>query len=639
MKRAILLVTVLSTIQLAYSQNDTSVVPADTSRIQLQDSEFIAPVKVEKEKDHSYHKRVKEVTVKSSSGEVGIIKGYVSPSGSAQGGNSNSTRTINKLSRQTIPNPTAQKAYYASGRYNQQNNPAYQKNKQDKNFNGLVGGTDAKFLTADELKLVEEKDFSSGQLTGAELSDFDKYEMWQHIADADFDLYSRLWEIIPTHRHSLQVLTGEGRPAVDIPVQLIDKNDKVLWQARTNNTGSAELWGNGEEGHKIIAVVNGKKQTLKKPTLFEEGINRMTVQMECNISDNVDIAFIVDATGSMKDEIKYLQSEMEDIIAQAKAKHSKLNFRTASVFYRCSGNDYAYKHADFAQDETSIGNFIKEQSAAQGGAEVVDSALYVGIDQLNWSEEARARIAFLFLDEPPGKDSLTKANMAQYIAQAAEKGIRIVPVVASANFGTEESLEYLMRAAALLTNSSYVFLTDDSGIGDAHAKPTVDEYQVEKLNKLMQRLIKEFTYAPACNEDITQTVEQDTLVVKDIINVVVVDSVLLAFQDSIRAIVPDTLFAEVPDTLSNNDWDYPEIPVVDEIKIWPNPTWGALTVEVKGEATEVYLADISGKIIAKYPLGADMRAKFDISENPAGIYMVQCVSRKKWLAGKVILMK
>ena len=128
--------------------------------------------------------------------------------------------------------------------------------------------------------------------------------------------------------------------------------------------------------------------------------------------------------------------------------------------------------------------------------------------------------------------------------------------------------------------------------------------------------------------------------IKEVINSVIVDSVLLAFQDSIRALYPDTVFAE-ENTEKNlaSDWSTDEIHVVEEIKVWPNPTLGQLTVEVRGQASEVYLADITGKIISKYALNKEKMAQFDISDNPAGIYMIQCLSMKKWLAGKVILMK
>ena len=38
-----------------------------------------------------------------------------------------------------------------------------------------------------------------------------------------------------------------------------------------------------------------------------------------------------------------------------------------------------------------------------------------------------------------------------------------------------------MRAMAAATQSRYLFLTDDSGIGNPHAPPAIDCYRVTKL--------------------------------------------------------------------------------------------------------------------------------------------------------------
>ena len=163
---------------------------------------------------------------------------------------------------------------------------------------------------------------------------------------------------------------------------------------------------------------------------------------------------------------------------------------------------------------------------------------------------------------------------------------------------------------------------------------------MELLNKLLARLIMEYTYRAECDQNLTLEVVPDTLVIKEVINSVIVDSVLLAIQDSIRALHLDTVFtAEDSEKDPASDWPPDEISVVEEIKVWPNPTLGQLTVEVRGRSSEVYLADITGKIISKYAQNKEKMAQFDISDNPVGIYMIQSLSMKKWLAGKVILMK
>ena len=46
-----------------------------------------------------------------------------------------------------------------------------------------------------------------------------------------------------------------------------------------------------------------------------------------------------------------------------------------------------------------------------------------------------------------------------------------------------------MRTCALLTGGQFLFLTDDSGVGGSHAEPKIPYYQVERLEKLMVRMI------------------------------------------------------------------------------------------------------------------------------------------------------
>ncbi|MCB0845041.1 MAG: hypothetical protein KDE26_17455, partial [Bacteroidetes bacterium] len=59
--------------------------------------------------------------------------------------------------------------------------------------------------------------------------------------------------------------------------------------------------------------------------------------------------------------------------------------------------------------------------------------------------------------------------------------------------GVNKETEFLMRFFALATNGTYVFITDDSGIGNDHLEPTVGDFEVEYLNELIIRLVKEYS--------------------------------------------------------------------------------------------------------------------------------------------------
>ena len=136
--------------------------------------------------------------------------------------------------------------------------------------------------------------------------------------------------------------------------------------------------------------------------------------------------------------------------------------------------------------------FIDEQSANGGGdfPEAVHTALDKAFNSLQWSSTAKARIAFLMLDAPPHFTPQVVSKMQELIAQAAAKGIRIIPIAAS---GINKETEFLLRFIAITTNGTYVFITDDSGVGNPHLEASVGDFEVELLNDLLVRLIFEYS--------------------------------------------------------------------------------------------------------------------------------------------------
>ena len=163
----------------------------------------------------------------------------------------------------------------------------------------------------------------------------------------------------------------------------------------------------------------------------------------------------------------------------------------AAVFYRDEGDDYVTRTLNFTTDESSLISFISDQNANGGGdfPEAVHSALDVAISQNSWNDTASSRILFLLLDAPPHYTQEVISNLELNLIKAAEKGIKIIPITAS---GIDKATEYLMRSFAILTNGTYVFITDDSGVGNDHLEPTIGEFEVEKLNDLMVRLVGEY---------------------------------------------------------------------------------------------------------------------------------------------------
>ena len=197
-----------------------------------------------------------------------------------------------------------------------------------------------------------------------------------------------------------------------------------------------------------------------------------------------DLALVVDTTGSMGDELEYLKSELRTIVGAISQRHPNLDIRIALIFYRDKGDDYTTRTFDFMTDPGKAQNLVAAQSADGGGdtPEAMEVAMNKAMG-LSWRPGA-VKSLLLVADAPPhGEDVAATWNGAE-VARA--KRIQVVPIAAS---GVDDAAQYVMRAMAAATQSRYLFLTDDSGIGNSHAEPDVDCYLVTRLDALVRRVL------------------------------------------------------------------------------------------------------------------------------------------------------
>jgi Mg-chelatase subunit ChlD len=204
----------------------------------------------------------------------------------------------------------------------------------------------------------------------------------------------------------------------------------------------------------------------------------------------VDIGFLVDATGSMGDEMTFLQSEIKDIVRRVRGTEPDLDIRLSVVFYRDRGDDFITKSLPFTRSADEAVSFISGTTANGGGdfPEDMNAGLEAMMRQ-SWSRDAVPQMLFVLADAPPHQYPGEDYTYHEAIADAAASGIAIFPVAAS---GVDKPTEFLLRAMAVMTGGKYVFLTDDSGVGDSHEEPDITGYKVEKLNDLMVREIRTF---------------------------------------------------------------------------------------------------------------------------------------------------
>lgn len=411
----------------------------------------------------------------------------------------------------------------------------------------------------------------AGQLTAGEWNDLNNWDDWKNLLnDNDYFSMQDKWGIYPTERYSVFVTNDKNIPLADVKVVLQDGKE-TIWSARTDQSGRAELWSGimnkGDRAKaKLTARVYFEGVTHKMEVSKGRSVH-MTVANSCNTATAVDIMFVVDATGSMGDEINYLKSEVKDVIKRATKSHEELDVRVGSVFYRDVNDSYLTTVSPLNSDLDNVYDFINEQGAAGGGdyPEAVDAAMEEALAQ-QWSNDAVARIIFLLLDAPPHEEVQVKSTLKDQIAEAAERGIKIIPITAS---GINRETEFLMKFMSIATNGTYVFITDDSGIGGKHLDPVVSDFEVEKLNDLMTRLIENYTTIKSCNE---------------------------------------------------------EIVINPEINIFPNPTSNFITVETQLGINEIRVISSTGKLMYKVDAVVG-RQKIDLTQYVDGMYTVQCLGK------------
>lgn len=344
----------------------------------------------------------------------------------------------------------------------------------------------------------------AGIVTAGEWNDLNHWNFWSRLmAGQDFGGKSKYWQCYTNSRVPVVVTSSSGTPLAAMTVKLMRSN-ATLWEAVTDNHGQAELWispwqkSEGVDASSLRVSIDGRIMEQQPVVNSWDSLEQLTVNRyvvdtpAATVRQQADIAFVVDATGSMGDEINFLKSDLLDIMNHVSAVRHSQTIRTATLFYRDEGDEYLTRHSDFTADASQTAAFVENQQADGGGdyPEAVHTALEHMLQDLSWSDDARTRMAFLILDAPAHHNTDVILSLQQSLTACARRGIRIIPVAAS---GVNKETEFMLRFFATITGGTYVFLTDDSGVGLGHIKATVGDYEVEKLNELIIRLITLYT--------------------------------------------------------------------------------------------------------------------------------------------------
>jgi hypothetical protein len=289
----------------------------------------------------------------------------------------------------------------------------------------------------------------------------------------------------------LQVVVKDagGKPVGGAKVQLIAKTGQAA-QLVTRTDGRAVFLTSLDGLPKDVeftAAVTPPEGGTPVSEKIDAGANRWEITLPAataRLPRHLDLAVMLDTTGSMKDEHEYLKAEIRGISKAVAARFPEVQQRFALVVYRDEGDTYVAKSFNFTPLDAFHAELSKQQ--ANGGGDHPE-AVHRGFEeanQLRWLERDAARLLFWIADAPPHAQHMTRTMNA---ANALRKqGIAIYPVACS---GYNDPCELVMRTTSMVTGSQFLFLTDDSGVGGSHAEPKIPFYHVERLEKLMVRMI------------------------------------------------------------------------------------------------------------------------------------------------------
>ena len=339
----------------------------------------------------------------------------------------------------------------------------------------------------------------AGLLTAGEWNDNKNFDFIKKLlADGQNFQYKDFftaWDLTPFNRLSIKCMAGQDA-VTGANVTVLDANGNPIWKGVTDHEGMCYAYYGLLDADMMPATVtvssNGEEKTYQVDSadLIDTSVITIDLSEKNTAAKKLDLMFTIDTTGSMGDEIFYLQKELEDVIRRVQTDCDNIPVRLSVNFYRDMEDDYIVRPYEFTSDINSALSLLNKEYADGGGdyEEAVELALQSSIFDHSWDSDS-IKLMFLVLDAPPHNTDAIKESLIKSIQKASEMGIRIIPVASS---GVDKNTEFLLRAFAMTTGGTYTFLTNDSGIGGDHIEPTIGEYTVEQLNDLLVRIIEEY---------------------------------------------------------------------------------------------------------------------------------------------------
>lgn len=204
----------------------------------------------------------------------------------------------------------------------------------------------------------------------------------------------------------------------------------------------------------------------------------------------IDLAFVLDTTGSMSEEIEAVKQTIRAVASQLSSDQTDV--RIGLIEYKDRTDQVVAKTYPFSSDLAAFATSIDGIVASGGGdlPEDMQRGVSDALDRLQWRDDAVARMVVVIADAPPHLDYQDERSFADSAKLAASRGIKLFTVSAS---GMDLTGQLVMRQMAQFTGAANMFVLrggagpQSVGGGDPQSScgGTQEQYASGKLDKLI----------------------------------------------------------------------------------------------------------------------------------------------------------
>jgi Mg-chelatase subunit ChlD len=262
-----------------------------------------------------------------------------------------------------------------------------------------------------------------------------------------------------SNRQFLVVEDAAGKPVPNC--QIMISGGQSTASLVTTASGRALLFPRamGLHGGTLEATATCGGAMTKGTILAEQadGVTELRIATERVLPARrtVDLAFVLDTTGSMSEEIEAVKSTIRAVAAKLGADQTDV--RIGLVEYKDRGDAEVTHAYPFSSDLAAFSRSVARITAGGGGdyPEDMQAGLSLALDQLQWRPDATARMIVVIGDAPPHLDYQDERDYADAARRAAARGIKMYTVAAS---GMDLTGQIVMRQMAQFTGANNLFV-------------------------------------------------------------------------------------------------------------------------------------------------------------------------------------